>query len=101
MEEKERAFEVINILGVPYRLKFVDFISKEELRIGEIDYLNQEILILSGMAREVQYITILHEVMHGILEQLGFEESQEEHLIQGLANGLFQVLHENELFKRI
>lgn len=36
--------EQINILGATYTIKYVDYISKEELKIGEVDYINQEII---------------------------------------------------------
>ena len=94
-------YDEVNILGVPYKLKFVDSISKERLQLGEIDYLNQEISILKGMAMETQYITILHEVIHGVLSQLGFEEAQDEHLIDSLATGLYQVLSDNNIFNAV
>ena len=47
--------QTIEILGVPYQLKRVDTISREELRIGEIDFLTQEILLLKGLGNGAGY----------------------------------------------
>ena len=44
----------------------------------------------------MEQVTLWHEVIHGIFSQLGFEaEAIIEHLIQSLANALYQVLEEN------
>ena len=44
----------------------------------------------------MEQVTLWHEVIHGIFSQLGFEaEAINEHLIQSLANALYQVLEEN------
>mgnify|MGYP007041251774 CR=1 FL=1 len=94
--------QTIEILGVPYRLKHVDTISREELRIGEIDFLRQEILLLNGLEKEIERVTLWHEVIHGIFSQLGFEdEAVNEHLIQSLANALYQVLKENTFLRSV
>lgn len=87
----------IKILGLNYKLNYVDSISKEELRVGEIDYLNQEIRILKDMEQGIKDVTLIHEVLHAIFNQLGFEEEQDEHLIQSLATSLYQVFIENVL----
>ena len=87
--------KTINILGVDYELHYVDSISRDSLRIGEIDYLQQKILILNDLGMDLERVTILHEVVHGILSQLGFEEENNEHLTQSLASALHQVLKDN------
>lgn len=90
--------EVVTILGVPYSVKLVPVISLDELTVGQIDYLKQEILILEGLGEDLFQVTLLHEVLHGIFNQLGFDEGNSEHLIQALATALYQVLRENKLF---
>lgn len=85
----------INILGVDYEISYVDSISRESLRIGEIDYLQQKILILKGLGEDLERVTILHEIIRGILSQLGFEEENNEHLTQSIAGSMHQVLKDN------
>lgn len=86
----------INILGAKYEIEFVDYISKEELKIGEVDYLNQEIKIMNGLSDDIQKVTLWHEILHAVLNQLGFEEAENEHLVQSLATAIHQVLSENK-----
>ncbi len=90
--------ESVTILGVPYSVKLVPVISLDELTVGQIDYLKQEILILEGLGDDLFQVTLLHEVLHGIFNQLGFDEENNEHLIQALSTALYQVLRENKLF---
>ena len=90
--------EFVTILGVPYSVRLVPVISLDELTVGQIDYLKQEILILEGLGDDLFQVTLLHEVLHGIFSQLGFDVENNEHLIQALATALYQVLRENKLF---
>lgn len=89
----------IVILGVPYKVRVVPFISRDDLLVGQIDYFQQEILIIEGLSEEMFRVTLLHEILHGIFSQLGFDgEEENEHLIQSLATALFQVLSQNSIF---
>lgn len=89
----------VNILGVEYDIKFVPYISRDELLVGQIDYFNQEILILEGLSKDLEKVTLLHEILHGVFTQLGFyDESNNEHLIQSIASAFYQVLCDNNLF---
>ncbi len=91
--------EKIDILGVPYTISRVPYISREELTVGQIDYLGQEIKILDDLEDALYHVTLLHEIFHAILNQLGFsEEESNEHLVQSLATALYQVLTRNQLF---
>ncbi len=87
--------EQINILGTTYTVKYVDYISKEELKIGEVDYINQEIKIMNELSDDIKKVTLWHEIIHAVLNQLGFEEAENEHLVQSLATGIHQVTLEN------
>lgn len=87
----------INILGAIYTIKYVDYISKEELKIGEVDYINQEIKIMNDLSNDIKNITLWHEIIHAILNQLGFEESENEHLVQSLATGIHQVISDSSI----
>ena len=88
----------LNILGSTYQVDFVDSISRDELRVGETDYLNQTIKILSGLHSDQETVTLIHEILHIIFSQLEFIKENNEHLIQGLATSLYQVFKENEIF---
>lgn len=78
----------VNILGSTYQVDFVDSISRDELRLGETDYLNQTIKILSGLHSDLETVTLIHEILHVIFNQLEFDEENNEHLVQSLATSL-------------
>lgn len=97
-EEMEGKGMEVNILGSTYKVDFVDSISRDELRLGETDYLNQTIKILSGLHSDLETVTLIHEILHVIFNQLEFDEENNEHLVQSLATSLYQVFNENEIF---
>ena len=97
-EDMEGGEMELNILGSTYQVDFVDSISRDELKLGETDYLNQTIKILSGLHSDLETVTLIHEILHIIFNQLEFVEENNEHLVQSLATSLYQVFNENEIF---
>lgn len=88
---------IIDILGIPYTIKEVECVNKDELRKGQINFLSQEILLDKTMTKENKKITLLHETIHGIAEALGFD--LEENRVQSLATALYYVAsHNSKLF---
>ena len=55
----------VNILGVPYTVLRVPYVSRDEYRSGEISFEAQEIKILDSLRGEAFGITLFHEVIHG------------------------------------
>ncbi|MDD3177137.1 MAG: hypothetical protein PHS28_05435 [Atopobiaceae bacterium] len=79
----------VTILGIRYDVTRPNCTRDD----GSIDPHRQVIEVASGMSDERAGQTFLHEVIHGVLDQLGYEELyQDEHLVQGLAVGLYQAL---------
>ena len=80
----------VDILGIPYE------VVTEEMEDGEdgcISPRKQRITLREGMCEDKCAQVYLHELVHGILDQLGYSELYEdEHLVQGLAIGLHQAL---------
>jgi len=63
---------------------------------GEVRHTRSEIAIESDLADQEQYETLLHEVFHVILTQAGRDkETDDESLMDVLANGLMGVLRDN------
>jgi ssRNA-specific RNase YbeY (16S rRNA maturation enzyme) len=85
----------IRILGVDYDIAETECVSKEEMRLGEINVMEQKIKIDSSLQSDAKSTTLLHEIIHGILFACGLDW-QEENLTQSLATGLYQVLRENQ-----
>ena len=82
--------ETVDILGVPYEVVFEETEDGED---GSISPRRQRIVLREGMCDEKRRQVYLHELVHGILDQLGYAELYEdERLVQGLAIGLHQAL---------
>lgn len=79
----------VSILGITYRVKRKRLPDGEE---GYIDPKKQLIVLDRRLSDEKAEQVLLHEVVHGILDQLGYLDLYEdEHLVQGLAIGLHEA----------
>lgn len=86
----------VNILGVRYQIVRKP-LMRERNCWGEIDYLNQRIEIEEALTSDKLNIVLLHEILHGIFEELGFaDENANEHLVQSLATAIYKVLVDNK-----
>jgi hypothetical protein len=82
----------INILGIEYTIKEVDVIDKYVPKFGMIDYTTSEILIDKTLSSNKKIQTLIHEVMHGIFEGLGYDElNSDEEKVQSIATALHSV----------
>lgn len=82
----------INILGIPYEIREVDIIDRDTHLVGQISYTDQIIRIEKGLGKEFRRQTVIHEVVHGILEGLGYRDiNTDEQKVQGIASALHQL----------
>ena len=74
-----------------------EYLDEKELT-GEIDYYNKKIIVRNDRD-EVEFLnTFIHEVLHGIFYQSGDRNLKEdENLINCIANGLTQVIVDNDM----
>lgn len=74
-----------------------EYLDEKELT-GEIDYYNKKIIVRNDRD-EVEFLnTFIHEVLHGIFYQSGDKNLREdENLINCIANGLTQVIVDNDI----
>ena len=74
-----------------------EYLDEKELA-GEIDYYNKKIIVRNDRD-EVEFLnTFIHEVLHGIFYQSGDRNLKEdENLINCIANGLTQVIVDNDI----
>ena len=74
-----------------------EYLDEKELT-GEIDYYNKKIIVRNDRD-EVEFLnTFIHEVLHGIFYQSGDRNLKEdENLINCIANGLTQVIVDNDI----
>lgn len=86
----------INILGITYRVKYFSDLIKRENLYGEIDYVKQIIRIDETMKDDRKVRTLMHEILHGIMESLGYIDiNSDEEKIQNISNALYLVLENN------
>jgi hypothetical protein len=81
----------VNICGVPH--KIVEYEDKFDVdtHFGQIDYKSCEIRINKDMTDANKKETICHEMMHGILVHLGYNDyAGDEQFVQALGNAIYQ-----------
>ena len=70
---------------------------------GSIDYDTSTISIDANVSEYTKSVSLLHEIVHGILDSRGFhEESSDEELVEQVARCLYStLLHSPDLVKLI
>lgn len=83
----------INICGIPHEvIECEDSFVATAIHFGEIDYKKCVIKIANDMSKEQKEETLCHEILHGILVHLGYDEqSQDEQFVQALGNAINQT----------
>lgn len=90
----------INILGIPYEIEEVDTVNKFCPSYGEIDFLACKISIDKNMPEPMKEQTLMHEILHATLTNLGYSElSENETLVQGLAAALYSIFKSRRIFR--
>lgn len=83
----------VKILGITYDVQEVEVVDKNESLWGKIDYQEQVIKIDSELKNERKAQVLLHEILHGVLSELGFYEiNNNEEAVQGLSTALYCTL---------
>lgn len=81
----------VNICGLLHEVIECEDMFNVDLHFGQIDYKDLIIKINKDMPQESKNESICHEMVHGILVHLGFnEEAQNEHFVQALGNAIYQ-----------
>lgn len=87
--------EIIKVAGVNYSVKHVDRLLDNYDFLGQTDYPNNEIKIDSGIGNERENQVLIHELLHAIFYESGYDE-QDEDLINRVGITLHQVLKDND-----
>lgn len=93
--------ERVKIGPISYRFMLVDrLISEIDNKLqGHIVYQTCELKVEADSDEQIQAVTILHEVLHGIINNAGIVK-HDETVIDALAHGLLDVIQDNpELFR--
>lgn len=88
----------VKIGGITYTVRIVDHRQIENNNVGKISPVKAEILI-AECNRQQMAATLLHEVVHGILYQLGQTEEHDEQAVEALSGALHALIVDNpEMF---
>lgn len=81
----------INICGIKYDVVECEDAFDVDKHFGQIDYMQAKIKVNKSMCDQIKQEAICHEMVHGILVHLGYnEQSQDEQFVQALGNAIMQ-----------
>ena len=92
----------VNICGISHTVEEKeDIFNANELHFGQIDFKKCEIYLSKESTSEVKKEALCHEMVHGILVHLGYNElSNDETFVQAFGNAIAQgfnpILKESE-----
>ena len=83
----------VTICGIPYEVVLCgDEFAAQETNLGQIVFADAKIRINKNAAEAVQEQTLVHEIVHGMLTNLGYaEDSGDEQFVQALAMAINQT----------
>lgn len=88
----------IKIMATEYIVEEVEQIDRYERLLGQIEYAEQKIKIDKNISEDMKKETLLHEIIHGILEKLNYREiNEDEQKVHSIASTMYLVLKENNL----
>lgn len=89
----------IKLDGLTYTVKFLNespMVNGDEC-LGLIDYDRQEIYIAKDQHPELLVVTVLHELLHGLIHARGVKLGNlEEDTVNSLSRGLYQLANDNK-----
>lgn len=81
----------VNICGMLHDVIECDDSFNIDAHFGQIDYMKCRIKINKDMHEDMKREAICHEMLHGMLVHLGYQEqSSDEQFVQALANAILQ-----------
>ena len=87
----------VNICGIPHSVKEVpNHFDATAFSLGQINYGSCEILINKDLNEAIKSEVLCHEIIHGILYHLGYEEANDEKFVQQLGNAINQTFKVKE-----
>lgn len=87
----------VDIAGIEFDVKEIDNLIYEHNLGGQIFYEKGIIHIDSSMCDDKKEQVLVHEILHGIFDQAGYDE-QDEDMVNRLGVVLYQVLKNNNLY---
>lgn len=90
----------VNICGIPYTVKECEDHFDSDCHCGLIIYSECLIKINKNMHEEMKKATLCHEIMHGILLNIGREDlSNDENFVTAIGNAVYATFEVKEVEK--
>lgn len=90
----------VNICGIPYTVKECEDHFDSDYHCGLIIYSECLIKINKNMHEEMKKATLCHEIMHGILLNIGREDlCNDENFVTALGNAVYATFEVKEVEK--
>ena len=90
----------VNICGIPYTVKECEDHFDSDCHCGLIIYSECLIKINKNMHEEMKKATLCHEIMHGILLNIGREDlCNDENFVTALGNAIYATFEVKEVEK--
>ncbi|WP_338651628.1 ImmA/IrrE family metallo-endopeptidase [Lysinibacillus sp. Y5S-8] len=86
----------VNVAGIDYTVQYQEEILKKHSLMGQVIYAESVIEIDQSMSKSKQEQVFVHELVHAMLNEAGYEE-QDEEMVNRLSIVLYQVLKQNDL----
>lgn len=84
----------VKIGGIVYQIKIKNDLVGETGNWGETNLKKTTIALDSNMSKQRTDQTLVHEIVHGIFEEAGFEQNEDK--VNRLGIVLYQVLKDND-----
>ncbi|EGO5453284.1 TPA: hypothetical protein ACHV3V_003115 [Listeria monocytogenes] len=91
--------EQVKIGAINYKVQEKEVVDNDLNNWGACVFHDNHIEVLAGLSDERKEQTLIHEILHAIFYEAGFEE-QDEDLINRAGIVLYQVLKDNNLFHK-
>lgn len=86
--------EKVNILYKTYTIDFIDNLHDGDIDLyGQIQYIDEKILLNTGSSEEQQRATLVHELLHGMDEMYSIE--LKENQVEKLGNTFYMLIRDN------
>lgn len=86
----------VNVAGIEYTVQYQEGLLKTHNLMGQVLYPESTIEIDSSMSQSKKEQVFVHELVHAMFNEAGYEE-QDEEMVNRLAIVLYQVLKQNDL----
>lgn len=86
----------INVCGVKYYVMQVEEVDNDPSCLGICIYRESLIQIKRGLSTERKKQVLVHELLHAIMYEAGYEEHDEE-LVKNLSVVINQIVSQNEI----